>query len=83
MISFGLPWSFLNAKQFLERGVDIVIKQKLSAAHSFIHNHFNLERRLYARADFKKNRATASTNGVNWRPESASTLAFRDQSGFV
>jgi len=57
--------------------------QKFATVQSSIYNHFNLERHHYSRSDFKENRATASTNGVNWRPESASTLAFRDQSGFV
>ena len=33
--------------------------QEFAASQSSIHNHFNLERHLYSRSDFKKNCATA------------------------
>ena len=33
--------------------------QKFVAVHSSVHNHFNLERHLYSRANFKLNRAAA------------------------
>ena len=33
--------------------------QKFTSIHSSIHNHFNQERRLYGRQDFKLNRAAA------------------------
>ena len=33
--------------------------QKFSAVHSSFHNHFDLERHLYSRANFKLNRAAA------------------------
>ncbi|MFT7593894.1 MAG: hypothetical protein ACI8R4_001210 [Paracoccaceae bacterium] len=33
--------------------------QKFASAHSSVHNHFNLERHLYSRANFKHHRATA------------------------
>jgi putative transposase len=33
--------------------------QKFAAVHSSIHNHFNQERHLYSRANFKLNRAAA------------------------
>jgi putative transposase len=38
--------------------------QKFSAVHASVHNHFNLERPLYSRANFKINRAAAL---VEWR----------------
>jgi hypothetical protein len=33
--------------------------QKFVAIHSSVHNHFNKERHLYTRFNFKHNRATA------------------------
>ena len=33
--------------------------QKFVAVHSSVHNHFNLERHLYSRENFKLNRAAA------------------------
>lgn len=33
--------------------------QKFAALHSSVHNHFNLERHLYSRGNFKLNRAAA------------------------
>ena len=33
--------------------------QKFAAVQSSIHNHFNLERHLYSRPDFKENRSVA------------------------
>ena len=38
--------------------------QKFAATQSSIHNHFNLERHLYSRSDFKKNRTAAL---AEWR----------------
>lgn len=38
--------------------------QKFTAIHSSVHNHFNLERHLYSRANFKRNRTAALTE---WR----------------
>ncbi len=38
--------------------------QKFVAVHSSVHNHFNQERHLYSRANFKVNRAAALTE---WR----------------
>lgn len=38
--------------------------QKLAAVLSSLHNHFNLERSLYSRANFKLNRAAAL---AEWR----------------
>ena len=38
--------------------------QKFTAVHSSIHNHFNLERHLYSRVNFKLNRAAAL---AEWR----------------
>ena len=33
--------------------------QKFAAIHSSVHNHFNQERHLYSRENFKLNRAAA------------------------
>ncbi|SMX25551.1 hypothetical protein BOA8489_03695 [Boseongicola aestuarii] len=38
--------------------------QKFAAVHSSVYNHFNQERSLYSRANFKLNRAAALTE---WR----------------
>ncbi len=38
--------------------------QKFSAVHACVHNHFNLERHLYSRANNKLNRDTALSE---WR----------------
>jgi putative transposase len=38
--------------------------QKFAAVHSSVHNHFNQERHLYSRENFKQNRAAAL---AEWR----------------
>ena len=38
--------------------------QKFAAVHASVHNHFNQERSLYSRSNFKLNRAAAL---VEWR----------------
>lgn len=38
--------------------------QKFAAVHSSVHNHFNQERALYRRDNFKLNRAAAL---IEWR----------------
>jgi putative transposase len=38
--------------------------QKFASAHASIHNHFNQERHLISRADFKRNRTAAL---AEWR----------------
>ena len=38
--------------------------QMFASVHSSVHNHFNLERHLYRREDFKEGRATAL---AEWR----------------
>jgi putative transposase len=38
--------------------------QKFVAVHSSVHNHFNLERHLYSRSNFKLNRTAAL---AEWR----------------
>ncbi len=38
--------------------------QKFASVHSSVHNHFNLERHLYSRANFKLNRDVALSE---WR----------------
>ena len=43
---------------------DIKTLQKFSSAHASIHNHFNHNRHLSCRDDFKKNRDAAL---VEWR----------------
>jgi putative transposase len=43
--------------------------QIFASVHSSVHNHFNLERHLYSRANFKLNRAAAL---AEWRQLCAS-----------
>jgi putative transposase len=43
--------------------------QKFVAVHASVHNHFNLERPLYSRANFKINRSAALSE---WRQLGAS-----------
>jgi putative transposase len=38
--------------------------QKFAAVHASVHNHFNQERHLYSRHDFKPNRSAAL---AEWR----------------
>jgi putative transposase len=38
--------------------------QNFAALHASIHNHFNLQRHLYSRQDFKNNRTAAM---AEWR----------------
>jgi putative transposase len=52
-------------KQFGFGGIDLVrCLQKFAAVHSSVHNHFNQERHLYSRDNFKLNRTAALTE---WR----------------
>ncbi len=43
---------------------DIKTLQKFASVHASIHNHFNLDRHLTSRDDFKKNRSAAL---AEWR----------------
>ena len=43
---------------------DIKTLQRFAAAHASIHNHFNQQRRLYNRENFKLNRSAAL---AEWR----------------
>jgi len=43
---------------------DIKTLQKFASVHASIHNHFNLDRHLTKREDFKKNRSAAL---AEWR----------------
>jgi putative transposase len=43
---------------------DIKTLQKFASVHASVHNHFNLERHLTRRADFKENRSAAL---AEWR----------------
>ena len=52
-------------KQFGFDGIDLVrCLQKLAAAHFSVHTHFNKERQLHSRFNFKLNRAAAL---AEWR----------------
>ena len=55
-----------------ERGMakfrDVKTLQKFASVHASIHNHFNQERHLYSRKNFKLNRSTAL---AEWRELSA------------
>jgi len=43
---------------------DVKTLQKFASVHASIHNHFNLDRYLNCRHDFKKNRSAAL---AEWR----------------
>jgi len=48
--------------------------KKFVSVHASVHNHFNQERHLYSRANFKLNRAVALTE---WRQLGAASLSLR------
>jgi len=50
---------FRRREGAMARFRDIKTLQKFASAHASIHNHFNLERHLIRRSDFKKNRSAA------------------------
>ena len=52
--------SIAAMKQFDFDEIDLVrCLQTFAAVHSSVHNHFNQERQLYSRLNFKLNRAAA------------------------
>ena len=55
---------FRRREGAMARFRDIKTLQKFAAAHASVHNHFNQERHLYNREDFKLNRSTAL---AEWR----------------
>jgi len=55
---------FRRREGAMARFRDIRTLQKFASAHASIHNHFNLERHLIRRSDFKQNRSTAL---AEWR----------------
>ena len=55
---------FRRREGAMARFRDIKTVQKFAAAHASIHNHFNQERHLYNREDFKLNRSAAL---AEWR----------------
>ena len=55
---------FQRREETMARFRGIKILQKFAAAHASIHNHFNQERHLYNREDFKLNRSAAL---AEWR----------------
>jgi putative transposase len=50
---------FRRREGAMARFRDIKTLQKFTSAHAAIHNHFNLDRRLNQRSEFKKNRSAA------------------------
>ena len=52
----------------MQRFRQMATLQKFAAVHSSVHNHFNQERHLYSRANFKLNRTAAL---AEWRKLSA------------
>ena len=67
----GLICSLKNSHQPFRRRERAMLRfrktktlQKFVSVHASVHNHFNQERALYSRQDFKANRATALTE---WR----------------
>ncbi len=55
---------FRRREGAMARFRDIKTLQKFAAVHASVHNHFNQERRLYNREDFKLNRSAAL---AEWR----------------
>ena len=55
---------FRRREGAMARFRDIKTLQKFAAAHASIHNHFNQERHLYNRENFKLNRSAAL---AGWR----------------
>ena len=55
---------FRRREGAMARFRDIKTLQKFAAAHASVHNHFNQERHLYNRENFKLNRSAAL---VEWR----------------
>ena len=60
---------FRRRERAMQRFRSMRSLQKFSSVHSSVHNHFNLERHLYSRANFKLNRAAAL---AEWRQLCAS-----------
>jgi putative transposase len=52
----------------MQRFRQMATLQKFAAVHSSVHNHFNQERHLYSRKNYKLNRAAAL---IEWRELSA------------
>ena len=55
---------FRRREGAMARFRDIRTLQKFASAHASVHNHFNLERHLIRRSDFKQNRSAAL---AEWR----------------
>ena len=55
---------FRRREGAMARFRDIKTLQKFASAHASIHNHFNLDRQLTRRDDFKQNRSAAL---IEWR----------------
>ena len=60
---------FRRRERAMQRFRSMRSLQKFASVHSSVHNHFNLERHLYSRANFKLNRAAAL---AEWRQLCAS-----------
>ena len=60
---------FRQRERAMQRFRSMRSLQKFASVHSSVHNHFNLERHLYSRANFKLNRAAAL---AEWRQLCAS-----------
>jgi putative transposase len=61
----GHGWAqFYRQEGAMARFRDIKTLQKFASIHASIHNHFNLDRHLTKREDFKKNRSAAL---AEWR----------------
>ena len=65
---------FRRRERAMAKFRDIQTLQKFAAVHASIHNHFNHERHLNHRDNFKQDRATAL---AEWRQ-----LAARESDGF-
>ena len=59
---------FLRRERAMSKFRGFKTLQKFASVHASIHNHFNQERHLYSRENFKLNRSTAL---AEWRELSA------------
>ncbi len=50
---------FRRRERAMAKFRDVKTLQKFASVHASVHNHFNQERRLYSRHDFKPNRSAA------------------------
>ncbi|WP_205944863.1 IS6 family transposase [Pelagibius litoralis] len=74
---------FRRREMAMTRFRDVRAPQKFAAVHASIHNHFNQDRHLNRRDNFKKNRSDAWRSGASWRPERLGSAPLTGRIRFV